>query len=71
MNSAEIGIYIALTHPTARENYRITNEGARIYVLVDGGLAYFEGKNLDKMGSMELYRWVQYQIMDLRRARYG
>lgn len=71
MNSAEIGIYVALTHPTARESYRITDDGTKIYVLVDGGLVYFEGVDLDKMSSLVLYRWVQHEIMDLRMARYG
>lgn len=70
MNSQELKIYTALTHPVAREDYRITNDGTRIYTLVDGALEYFEGVDLDKMESLQLYCWTQSKISDLRMSRW-
>lgn len=70
MNGKEIGIYVALTHSAAPESYRITDDGTKIYVIVDGGLVYFEGKGLDEMGGAELYNWTQQKIREWRQSQY-
>jgi hypothetical protein len=62
MNSKELRIYTALTHRDAPEDYRITDNGTRIYTMVDGALMYFEGEDLDDMNPRELYAWTQNEI---------
>lgn len=57
MNSKELGIYTALTHSTSPEDYRIIDNGTKLYVLVPGGMVYFEGEKLDQMSSQELYEF--------------
>lgn len=63
MNSEELRIYTALTHPTAKEDYRIVENGTKLYTLVNCGLVFFQGEDLDKMTPTALYYWYQEQLM--------
>lgn len=70
MNSEELGIYTALTHPTSPEDYRITNDGTKLYTIMEGGLVCFEGEGLDKMSGVDLYHWAQRKAMELQKSRW-
>lgn len=70
MNSREIGIYVALTHPAAPESYRIVDEGTKLYTLVDGVLVSFDGEKLDEMSATDLYLWAQREIVKWRADQY-
>lgn len=65
MNSKELEIFTALTHKNSPEDYRIVDDGTKIYVLLWRSiLISFEGEGLDKMSSLELYRFVEEQKED-------
>ncbi|QEQ93897.1 hypothetical protein SEA_KARDASHIAN_32 [Streptomyces phage Kardashian] len=64
MNSEELKIYTLLTHPTAKEDYKITDEGTKLWVMVDGGLVYFEGEGLDKMSPSSLYFFYREKLQE-------
>lgn len=66
MNSEELRIYTALTHPTSTEDYRITDDGARLYVMVDGSLVRFEGEGLDKLSPSALYFFYREKLEEYR-----
>lgn len=70
MNSEELGIYTALTHPTARESYRITGNGTKLYTMMDGSLICIEGAALDQMSPVELYRFAQEKMNEIRMNYY-
>lgn len=71
MNNKELKIYTALNHRDAPEDYRITDEGTRIYTMVDGVLMYFDGERLDEMGSRELYVWTQEKIREFHEKQWN
>lgn len=62
MNSEELKIYTALTHPTSPEDFRITDEGTKLYTIWNGVLVCFEGEGLDSMTPTALYFWYQEQL---------
>jgi hypothetical protein len=66
MNSEELRIYTALTHPTSPEDYRITEDGTKLYVMMNGVLVCFEGEELDKMSATHLYNWYVDQLTEYR-----
>ena len=66
MNSEELKIYTALTHPTSPENFRITDNGTKLWTLVDGSLHHFVGEELDKMSATKLYFWYQEKLTEYR-----
>lgn len=70
MNSQELKIYTALTHVEQPEDYRITDDGTKLYTLMDGGLVRFEGIDLDKMCPMQLYHWARSKMNDQRMSRW-
>lgn len=66
MNSEELKIYTLLTHPTAPQSYHISDNGTKIWSIVDGSLVYFEGENLDSMSATSLFFWYQEKLKDYR-----
>jgi hypothetical protein len=70
VNSEELKIYTALTHPVAPESYRVTDNGTRLYVLINGVLAMFGGEALDEMTPNELYAWYQNRLEEYRQQNY-
>jgi hypothetical protein len=68
VNSKELRIYTALTHPTSPEDYRITDDGKKLYTIMDGGLVCLDGENLDKMKPIDLYDWARRKMNGLRLA---
>lgn len=70
MNSKELGIYTALTHPTSPEHYRIEDDGTKLYVISHGALIYLEGEKLDEMDPQELYRFYQEKLYEYLQMTY-
>lgn len=66
MNSEELRIYTALTHPTSPEDYRITENGTKLYTMMDGSLICVEGESLDQMSPIDLYHFAQEKMMQIR-----
>jgi hypothetical protein len=64
MNSEELKIYTALTHPTAPESYRITDNGTKLWTIEQGSLICFEGEELDKMSASSLYFWYREKLTE-------
>lgn len=70
MDSAELRIYTALTHPVVPEPYRLSEDGTKLYVVEHGILVTLYGEGLDKMTGMELYHWHLPIIRDLKLKGY-
>jgi hypothetical protein len=68
MNSEELKIYTLLTHLTAREDFAITDDGTKLWVMVDGSLMHFEGEGLDKLTPTSLYFFYQEKLQDYYRS---
>ena len=66
MNSKELRIYTLLTHPTSPQSYEITDDGTKLWVMVDGTLVGFDGEGLDKMTASSLYFFYREKLQEHR-----
>lgn len=64
MNVRELGIYTALQNTP--EQYRITDEGTRLWVLEYNVLVCLKGEKLDEMHPKDLYEWYQYKLREYK-----
>lgn len=66
MNSEELKIYTLLTHPTAPQSYHISDNGTKLWSIIEGALVYFEGENLDQMSATSLFFWYRTKLEEHR-----
>lgn len=52
-----LGFYIAMTHPQKPDQYRVSEDGTKLYMMERGLMVCLEGEDLDKMTPAELYAW--------------